>query len=735
MIEFIKRLFRALTAQTSSAPPKFNEPIEPSPEQMHRRKPSISRSSPAVSGRAVLDEYFRLSGVIESAKSAGNFSTAIRAARDTFPLMPAVVAQMKKEYGAFDISTSHAVHTGGTLMAVMRDSIGIKELRETLSLTADLRKWLGSADQAEADIKLVARILEVIGNDPGIKQSDLKKFVEGDGRHTSTLISWLEKGKCLRRVNQPPTYALFVGASLEEAESTKTVDANNREKEFQISLARKRPTRSAAHAAKLDLSRLSYVRLPKAPLPWDEQARRNELAKRALTNSVNEAGRSTQVRFAVSGEGWRIQREESLSPKDRPNPAYRQMFPTSGSTTWLDSKGRREDFPAALTVVMTTNRSGNKIAERGIPFDVYRSDVNGDGSGMLFMSSEGFLHAYSEGLDTLFIEQVEALPEYAAQAKRFGISETQLKNHTRCVAFSSDRGRFLVTIVDEAWCYETSSGRPIWGLRFPTKEGWSEVVSERSERAGVSAEINAALQLMKLKLPASPEEITHQYRALAKQWHPDKNQQRPEFTRKFQELIASMELLTGMDLSTLSHTEIETSSYEQMLHRVTVPVGDGQTVTITMSLQGGGAFGADWIYASNFAYEGHNSFLAGYSGRVVEVDTCGRPVRVYDIGTVPKQISETPTNLYILTATRLYVLQGDKLQALVDVFDQGRLVIAHKGFGLLQPKSLRWFTPDGLELGEVQTKDPIRRAFFGSEGLVVETRSHRALVEGAPAWW
>jgi hypothetical protein len=164
-------------------------------------------------------------------------------------------------------------------------------------------------------------------------------------------------------------------------------------------------------------------------------------------------------------------------------------------------------------------------------------------------------------------------------------------------------------------------------------------------------------------------------------------------------------------------------------------MGGGQSSTMTISLQVGGSLGADWIYASAFAHEGLNSFLAGYSGRALEVDPRGRPVRVYDVGTVPKQIAETPTNLYILTATRLYVLQGDRLQALVDVFDQGRLVIAHKGFGLLQPKSLRWFTPDGRELGEVQTKDPIRRAFYGNQGLVVETRSHRALVEGATPWW
>jgi hypothetical protein len=202
MIEFLKRLFGTSTAQATDVPLKSQDLGKPRSTQMPGREPYSLRSGSVASGSSVLDEYFKLSGVIESAKSAGDFSAAIRATRDTFPLMPAVVAQMKKEYGAFDIATSHAVHTGGTLMAVMEDSIGIRELRETLSSTVDLRKWLESA-------------------------------------------------------------------------------------------------------------------------------------------------------------------------------------------------------------------------------------------------------------------------------KRFGISETQLKNHTRCVAISSDKTRFLVTIVDEAWCYETSSGRPIWGLRLPAKEGWN----------------------------------------------------------------------------------------------------------------------------------------------------------------------------------------------------------------------------------------------------------------------
>jgi hypothetical protein len=60
--------------------------------------------------------------VIESAKSAGDYSRAIRAARDTFPLMPAVVTQMKKEFGAFDIAPSHAVHTGASRIFVQVES-------------------------------------------------------------------------------------------------------------------------------------------------------------------------------------------------------------------------------------------------------------------------------------------------------------------------------------------------------------------------------------------------------------------------------------------------------------------------------------------------------------------------------------------------------------------------------------------------------------------------------------
>ena len=76
--------------------------------------------------------------------------------------------------------------------------------------------------------------------------------------------------------------------------------------------------------------------------------------------------------------------QESLPPKERPNPAYRQMFQTAGSTLWVDPTGRRVEFPSAPAVALTTDRTGAKIAERGLAYDVYRADVNADGSACCF---------------------------------------------------------------------------------------------------------------------------------------------------------------------------------------------------------------------------------------------------------------------------------------------------------------------------------------------------------------
>ncbi|MGA8150423.1 MAG: J domain-containing protein [Terriglobales bacterium] len=651
---------------------------------------------------------------------------------------------MKKEYGSFDICTSHAVHTAGTLMAVIGERQGISELRGVLEATPELHHWLPFAEGAQADADLVNAIMAAVNAQPGLKQKDLKAQVNGDGRRLSTLASWLEKGKRLRRVSHGSTYLLYppdFPLDSPASESVPVPDDKRSSESITVPLHRRGPSRSAACARSLNFRSLAYVRLPKAPNTWEEPSRGQTHATAGtatgLPKSVMDAEepRSKPPRFTVTGDGWMVMSEEALAPEERPSSAYRETFHTLGSTIWVDPKGQRVEFPTAPAVALTTDRAGAKLAESGLAYDVYRAHVNADGSGMLFLSRDGILHGYTEMLESILVERVGDLPEFVEQAKRFGIDPRSLKNHVRCVALTQDRLRYLITVVDEAWCYDVSIGRPIWGLRFPTKEGWTEIAAERSKRVGASAEVIAALQLMELVLPVSPEAITRQYKALAMRWHPDRNPNDPESTRKFQELGAAMELLTGVDLSRLSSSEVERVAYQQILHKSSVNLPEGVKLTISMTLQIGGAFGADWIYAANFAHGGHSTFLAGYSGRVIEVDPAGLPLRVYDIGAVPRQVAKTSSHLFILTDTRLYILRQDQLVALVDVLGQGKLIIGDCGFGLLQAKQFQWFTHTGQLLGEMKTRDPIRRTYFGAEGLVIETRTHRAIVGGAQSWW
>lgn len=88
-----------------------------------------------------------------------------------------------------------------------------------------------------------------------------------------------------------------------------------------------------------------------------------------------------------------------------------------------------------------------------------------------------------------------------------------------------------------------------------------------------------------------------------------------------------------------------------------------------------------------------------------------------------------------MTNTRLYVLRGTQLEALIDLFDAGNLVIGDAGFGLLQQRRVQWYTTTGGLLGQVCSRDPIRRTYYGPKGLVIETRTHRAIVRATSGWW
>jgi hypothetical protein len=67
--------------------------------------------------------------------------------------------------------------------------------------------------------------------------------------------------------------------------------------------------------------------------------------------------------------------------------------------------------------------------------------------------------------------------------------------------------------------------------------------------------------------------------------------------------------------------------------------------------------------------------------------------------------------------------------------ESGELLVAQTGFGLLEPKRFRWYREDAVHLGTVVTRDPIRRVYYSYPGMIVETRTSRAVIGGVDTWW
>jgi len=315
MFNFLKRLFGESSAPSGFGIPRdVQRPLSVPPSPSHARSGRASKAG-GLTGRAAVNRYFELSNTIVSAKSRGDFRAAVRAARQTYPLMPAVVRQMKSEFGGFDIATSHAVHTAGTLMAVIGDREGIQELRAALQSTTELRVWLSSADEAESDADLVDKIVSAVNAKPGVKQKDLKTEIERDGRRLSILASWLEKGGRIQRVSQGNSYLLYAKGYriASPKEEVSTPDMAPQIQAIVPPVHSRRANRPASNARTLDFKNLAYIRLPKAPNAWEERAKAQNASAADTDEATETSPKSKLPRFQVSGNGWAIQ-SESLSP-------------------------------------------------------------------------------------------------------------------------------------------------------------------------------------------------------------------------------------------------------------------------------------------------------------------------------------------------------------------------------------------------------------------------------------
>jgi DnaJ domain len=428
------------------------------------------------------------------------------------------------------------------------------------------------------------------------------------------------------------------------------------------------------------------------------------------------APKKKRPRFAIDeNSDWSIIEERKLEVAEKPDPSFKTMRPSGSSILFFDNRGQSGKFPNNKSAVEIIDKQGQRIAEKGFHHDIYRLNVPPVQNCFAILSTDCGLYVYDDKLNT--ISAIDLL------------NKGEAKNYIRCVCVSSTNEQILYTIVDQAWCIDFK-GSNRWAVKLPPKEGWEKVV-ERVDSFGTSQEIQNALDLMSLAFPIEPGEIKSKYRELAIKWHPDKNPNNPLAHERMQQLNNAYELLTG-EKAHLEDIRTEKVHYKKVLGRQRINVPEAAAAfDIEISMMGPGE---DWVYASALSNRG-GAFLGAYSGKIIEVDHKGDPIRFFDIGCVPSKIIEIEPYLFIQSSTRLYILKNETLCKLIDIFDKGEVVFFQTGFCLLTPKLCQFFKINGEPIGNIITEQPIRRLYQEKRGLVVETRQHRALINNFPSLW
>ncbi len=657
----------------------------------------------------VADRYFDTMSRMQAAISDRNYARAAELVHENMQHIPDWVVERRRDHEEFDIRSIPALEQGGTVLALVGDHEGLARMHEIVISVPELDPWTDGVKRHQYDLQLFEAIQDVIATHPKCLQTEIKRLIhEEDGRRVARLLSYLDKAGKIVRVKVDGTYRLLPPGSRDiPTPPRKRMPDSHR-------TGHKPPLRE------IDVASLRYVPLPRAPQQWEEAQSRLEQA------AVPEMGEY----FDVLDADWQIATIDKIPYSKRPDTAFRQTYPTDSGVLVIDDLGKADGLGQIEAAALRYDRTGALAAKKALLHDVYRVGVHPLGCGLIAMSRHCVIHAYNDRLESILETPLVESPEIRAMRKRIEIPDDQIRNHIRCVALSRDASRYLFTAVDEAWCVGMG-GEGVWGVKLPIKEGWRRVSIPSSE-FGTSAEVDSALALMGLSLPIAPETLKQRYRELAKQWHPDLNPRDYEASEKMKALTAAAEILTGIETNALPH--YTGATFVQEIEHTEVEVG-GIRFTVSVGMQAGETDVSDWIYAAGFASGSDAVYLAGYSGRIVQVDDKGNGVRVYDIGSVPRRIVDTGDYLYLLTDTRLYVLRGDALHALVDTFEGGDLVVAQTAFGLLEKKRLRWFNKDGQYLGSIISKEPIRRVYATDEGMIIETRQRRAVILGVTNWW
>ena len=469
----------------------------------------------------------------------------------------------------------------------------------------------------------------------------------------------------------------------------------------------------------LNLETIDYYPLPPSPNKWDSNPQEPNISEHELFEIID-----------CKDEDFVVANVQKLAIEERPDPAYKIIMPSSLGFVEIDKNGKVKNLPGCSSAIALRDKLGNFIKEVGLDHSIYRIGLDHFAKHFVLMDKESILHVYNENLEEIRSSNLAHDPR-VVQIRDYDVSfYGDVRTSIRCIDASSNGNKILFTIADSAFLVDLY-GNTIWARSMPLGEGWVREFI-KGDRVGTSQEVFYALAFMGLSLPVTREQIRARYRELSKQYHPDLNPNIPDRGEMMKSLNINHDVLTGIDSNELS----KNPDKERITYRRTKPdsvekfnfTRNNIAFEVSIEINTGGP-ALDWIYAAAISNKRGETYLGTYSGKVIKLDAFGEPEFALDVANVPREIIEVGDLLYILTDTRLYIVNGEKaLVNLIDVHNLGKLAVSLEGFGLYANKSLSWYTPTGEFKFCLTTKHPLRTFYIINGFMVVETRQHRAFI-------
>jgi len=496
--------------------------------------------------------------------------------------------------------------------------------------------------------------------------------------------------------------------------------SNANDSTIQISEVKKNKNKTGTNIPKIiNLDSIDYYPLPPSPNQWDSKP--------------PETASSDDDLFTIlksEDQNIHINNFKKLEMSERPDPAYKIIMPSSLGFIYIDKNGKAKNLPGCSSALALRDIQRNTFKEVGLDYSIYRIGLDYYAKHFVLMDKESVLHVHNE-----LLEEIRNI-DLASDPRVKLIRESDLefygdvRTSIRCIDITSDGSAALFTIADSAFLVDIN-GKTIWARSMPLSDGWvREFV--KGNRVGTSQEVFEALSFMDLSLPVTREKIRNRYRELSLQYHPDLNHGIRDGGEMMKKINIYHDVLTGTDSQELS----KDPNKERITYRRKKPGSvkkfsfkkDNISFDVSFEISSGGP-PLDWIYAAAISNKTGGTYLGTYSGKVIKLDEFGEPEYALDVSNVPREIIEGHRYLYILTDTRLYIVNDDKaLVNLIDVYRQCKLAVGSEGIGLYGKKSLSWYTPKGAFRFSLGTKHPLR-TFYVLEGyMVLETRQHSAII-------